>query len=81
MRPVLSETYLLDLYWGLGYSLRDISRISGYHGTIVRKAMDRLGIPRRAPHGAPVRGSRPMMKTLVVRDPVLADKLGLEVTA
>jgi hypothetical protein len=77
MRPVLSETYLLDLYWGLGYSLRDISRISGYHGTIVRKAMLKHRIPRRQPHGAPVRGSRPMMKTMVVRDPALAEKLGL----
>lgn len=74
---ILSETLLLDLYWGLGYSLRDISKATGKHGTIVRKAMIRHNIPRRGAHGAPGRGAMPSIKGLVVRDPKLARALGL----
>lgn len=77
----LTETHLWDTYWGLGYSLRDIARDSGCNDTQVLKHMRRYGIPRRPPHGASPRTERQTMKGLVVRDPALSARLGLEAAA
>jgi hypothetical protein len=75
MRSELTESYLWDTYWGLEYSLRDISRISGHSGRNILNTMRRYGIPRRPAHGAVRLGGQ--IKGFRIRDPALAERLGL----
>jgi hypothetical protein len=78
MNETLTESYLWDTYWGLGYSLRDVSKECGDSHRRVLKKMKQYGIPRRPSHGGD-NGGKKFIKGLVIRDEELRLKLGLEV--
>jgi len=77
MNETLTESYLWDMYWGLGYSPRDVSDECGSSHRCIMKKMDGYGIPRRPAHGGDNSG-RKFLKGLVVRDEALRLRLGLE---
>lgn len=76
MNETLTGSYLWDTYWGLGYSLREVSKECGSSHRRIMKKMDEYGIPRRPAYGGDT-SSRKFLKGFVVRDEELRIRLGL----
>ena len=76
----ITTSFLWDVYWGLGYNTTQTGRLAGVSHKVILREMTRRGIPKRHAGISPRPKGEKNIKGFSVRDPVLAARLGLEVS-